>query len=309
MKIIYFGSSKFSLIVLENLCRAGFVPALIVSQPDKPKGRGLKSNPTEVSEYAQKTNIALIKPSSLKSGKVINEIAGFAADLFIIADYGKILPKELLSLPKIAPLGVHPSLLPAYRGPAPINWALINGDKETGVSIFKMNEGLDTGDVVLQKKIPINDADNAYTLHAKLAIEGVKVLIEAIPGLKKCICALKPQSEEFSSFAPKLAKEDGKINWGTEAIRIRNLVRATLGWPSAYAYYKNKMIKIIDSEVIFEQPQNKPSIIDRIDKEGIYVSTTRNLLKIKRLKPQGKNEMDAYSFVIGHKVAVGDKFE
>ncbi|MFA5270852.1 MAG: methionyl-tRNA formyltransferase, partial [Candidatus Omnitrophota bacterium] len=304
MKIIYFGSSNFSLIILENLIRAGFVPRLIVSQPDKPKGRGLSSCPTEVSEFAKKTNIPLIKPSSLKNPKIIDEMKDFEADLFIIADYGKILPDVLLSIPKFASLGAHPSMLPAYRGPAPINWALMNDDKETGVTIFKMDQGLDTGDIVLQKKIAIDNSDNANTLHEKLATEGARVLIEAIRMFEKSSCIFKPQDENLSSFAPKLKKEDGKIKWDSEATRIRNLVRATLGWPSAYTYYKNKMIKIIDSEVIFIPCEHKPSTIVNIDKEGICVATGKNLLKIKRLKPEGKKEMDAYSFVIGHKLSV-----
>ena len=309
MKIVYFGSSDFSLTILENLVRSNFVPALIVSQPDKPKGRGLSSCPTEVSEFARKANIPLIKPVSLKNIEIINELKSLEADLFVIADYGKILPDSLLSVAKIASLGVHPSLLPIYRGPAPINWVLINGDKETGVTIFKMDEGLDTGDIVLQKKITINDNDNASTLHEKLAIEGGNVLIETIRSLQKNSCVFRPQDEAFSSFAPKLKKEDGKIKWNLEAEHIRNLIRATLGWPSAYTYYKNKMIKIIDSEVSFEFIKHKPSIIVSIDKKGIGVATGRNILKIKRLKPEGKKEMDAYSFVIGHKLVVGDKFE
>ena len=287
---------------------ANFTPELIVSQPDKPKGRGLSFCPTKVSEFARKNNLPLIKPASLKSTKIIDELKNIGADLFVIADYGKILPGSLLSATKIASIGVHPSLLPAYRGPAPINWVLINGDKETGVTIFKMDEGLDTGDMVLQKKIIINDIDNADTLHDKLAALGAKVLIEAISMLVENGCAFKPQEETLSSCAPKLKKDDGKINWGLEAERIKNLIRATLGWPSAYTYYKNKMIKIIDSEVLFELIKHEPSTIVGIDKNGISVATGKNILKIKRLKPEGKKEMDAYSFVIGHKLVVGDKF-
>ena len=309
MKIIYFGSSNFSLIILENLIRAGFIPKLIVSQPDKPKGRGLISRPTEVSEFAQKENIPLVRPASLKNFKIINEIKNLEADLFIIADYGKILPASLLSVPKLASLGVHPSLLSAYRGPAPINWALINGDKETGVTIFKMDEGLDTGDIVFQKKIAINDNDNASTLHEKLATEGVKALVEALRLFEKGNYVFKPQDNHLSSFAPKLKKEDGKIKWNSKATSIMNLVRGTLGWPSAYTHYKNKMIKIIDTEVLFMPCEHEPSTIVNIDKEGIHVATGENILKIKRLKPEGKKEMDAYSFVIGHKLAVGDKFD
>ena len=309
MNIIYFGSSKFSLIILENLCLSGFIPKLVVSQPDKPKGRGLKEQPTEISLFAKKTNIPIITPQSLKTNETKGDLSSKSPDLFIIADYGKILPSSLLSIPRIAALGVHPSLLPLYRGPAPINWALLKGDKETGVTIFKVAEGLDTGDIILQKRIAISDSDDTCTLHEKLASEGAKLLIVSLNILKKGVWAPIPQNEAFSSFAPKLQKEDGRIKWQDNATDIRNKIRAMSGWPSVYTFYKGKIIKIIEADVILVATEAEPSTIETIKKDGIYVSTGNGILRIKRLKPEGKGEMDAYSFVLGHGLKAGDKFE
>ena len=309
MNIVYFGSSKFSLVILENLCLAKFSPKLVVSQPDKPKGRGLKAQATEISLFAKKANLPLITPQSLKTNETKEKLSTFSPDLFIIADYGKILPAPLLTIPKIASIGVHPSLLPAYRGPAPINWAILHGDKETGVTIFKMDAGLDTGDIILQKTITISEDDNAYTLHEKLACEGAKLLIESLGMIKNGGYKAVSQNEAFSSFASKFRKEDGRIKWQEAATDIRNKIRAMFGWPSAYTFYKGKTIKITEAEVLTATGEAEPSTIETIKKDGIYVSTGNGILKIKRLKPEGKREMDAYSFVLGHGLKIGDKFE
>lgn len=309
MNIIYFGSSKFSLIILENLCLSGFNPKLILSQPDKPKGRGLKERPTDISLFAKKSNIPVITPQSLKTSEIKEQLSSLSPDLFLIADYGKILPTSLLSVARIAALGVHPSLLPLYRGPAPINWALIKGAKETGVTIFKMAEGLDTGDIILQKKIAISDSDNACTLAEKLAYEGARLLIESLNMLKSGSWTTVSQNETFSSFAPKLQKEDGRIKWQNNATDIRNKIRGMSGWPSAYTFYKGKTIKIVEADALIVATNTEPSTIETIKKDGIYVSTGNGILKIKRLTPEGKREMDAYSFVLGHRLEAGDKFE
>lgn len=309
MKIVYFGSSKFSLIILEALCSAGFTPQLIISQPDTKKGRGMRLSPTQVSLFAEKANITLKKPTSLKASEVKQKLSGLTPDLFVVADYGKILPLDILSIPNIASLGVHPSLLPRYRGAAPINWALLNGDEETGVTVFKMNEGLDCGDIILQKKIRIEIDDNFYTLHEKLAREGALVLIKAINLIRKPSCRLIPQDETIASLTPKLVKKDGKIKWGENAIKIHNLVRATLGWPSAYTFYANIMIKILETDISNVKTEEKPSAITSIDKDGICVSTGNGIVKLKRVKPEGKKEMSAYSFAMGYRIKIGDHFD
>ncbi len=309
MNIVYFGSSRFSLTILENLCLANFTPKLIVSVPDKPKGRGLKAQPTAISLFAQKAKIPLITPSSLKTEEIKEKLSSLSADLFIIADYGKILPAFLLSIPKIASIGVHPSLLPLYRGPAPINWALLNGDKETGVTIFKVDAGLDTGDIILQKPVSIAWDDTVYSLNKKLACEGANLLVESLNIFRKEELKSVAQDEKRASFAPKFRKEDGKINWQDSAVNIHNKIRALSGWPSVYAFYKGKMIKIIEAEAILAAVENAPGTVETIKKDGICVSTGSGTLKIKRVKPEGKREMDACAFVSGYRIKPGDKLD
>lgn len=309
MKVVYFGSSQFSKIILEGLVHKGFIPVLIVSKPDRPKGRGLNLFPTEVSLFAEKEKISLIKPVSLKNKVVEEELRKTEADFFIVADYGKIIPLSVLSIPKIFSLAVHPSLLPRYRGPAPIEYAIINGEKETGLTIFVMNERVDSGDVILKEKVIIEDRDDFFTLREKLALKGVSLLVEAINKIVKGDYKLSPQDEAEAILTSKLKKEDGKISWRSSAMSIRNLIRATLGWPSAYTHYNDLAIKVLRAEVIAEESSALPGTIVKIDKEGIQVATSKGILKILKLKPQGKKEMDAWSFVCGHRVKVGEKFK
>ena len=307
-KFVYFGSSEFSQVVLRELCSKGFMPSLIVSKPDKPKGRGMKLLPTEVSLLASERNIPFIKPESLNGKNIKNLLYEKDADFFIVADYGKIIPSSLLSIPKCLALCVHPSLLPRYRGPAPIEFAIINDEKETGVTIFKINEQVDAGDIILQSKTAIEDKDNFFSLSKKLADNGAAILIEAIGRINNSDYTLTPQNESLVVLTYKLHKTDGKISWNHSALSIRNLIRATSGWPSAYTFYKDLMIKILDADITREESNVIPGTVVAINKLGIYVSASDNLLKITRIKPQGKKEMSAWAFVCGYRLKVGGQF-
>lgn len=309
MKFIYFGSAKFSRIVLEILYHKGYKPSLVVSQPDKLQGRGLKLLPTEVSLFAAEKEIPLIKPASLNTLSVIQELSAPAVDFFIVADYGKLLPAEILSIPKIFALGVHPSLLPRYRGSAPVNWALIRGDKQTGVTVFKVAEKMDAGPVILSKEASVDDNDNAVSLRDKLAQIGGEVLIAALDKILSGSYCLTPQDEAEVSFAGKLTKKNGCINWDSSVYDIRNLICGVWGWPSAYTYYRNKVIKIIETEVYDSKDCcQSPGTIIQLDKEGIYVAAACGVLKIKVLKPEGRKQMSANAFICGYRIKVGDKF-
>lgn len=308
MRYIYFGSSKFSHGVITGLYKAGLCPEAIVSQPDKPKGRGLKLSPTEVSEFAQKNNITLFKPASLKKDKIKEELTSIKPDIIIVADYGKILPTWVLELPKKMCICLHPSLLPLYRGAAPIEYALINGDKQTGVTVFKINERVDAGQIILQRHIPINYDDDFFSLSRRLIEEGIDVLKGALALIERGEYTLTDQDESLATLTHKLKKEDGNITWNKTAQMIRNLIRATKGWPSAYTYYKDLLIKIIQVDAIEESSTHTPGTIIEIKKEGVSVSTGGGILKIRRLQPQAKKEMDAWAFVCGHKINVGDSF-
>ncbi len=302
MRFIYFGSSQFSKVALKELYLKDYKPALIVSKPDKPKDRGLRLSPTKVSQFANDKKIPFIKPSSLKKGEVKEILSKEQVDFFVVADYGEIIPKDLLALPLSFALCIHPSLLPCYRGPAPIEETLMNGDKKSGVTIFKMNERVDAGDIILQKALTVSYDDDFFSLSDKLAKEGVSLLIEAIKKIENKSYSLNPQDEKLATLTSKLKKEDGRISWENTAQDIRNLIRATLGWPSAYTFYQGMVIKILAADIIDQEASNSPGIIVDTDKEGIHVATGKGVLKIKRLKPQGKSEMDAWSFVCGHRL-------
>lgn len=308
MRFVYFGSSQFSKIALEELHLKGYEPVLVVSKPDKPKGRGLRLSSTKVSQFAKNKKIPFIKPSSLKKGEVKGILIQQKADFFIVADYGEIIPKDLLTLPLTFALCIHPSLLPRYRGAAPIEETLINGDKKSGVTIFKINERVDAGEIILQKSFSVSYDDDFFSLRDKLAKEGAVLLVETIRKIANRDYFLKPQDEKLATLAVKLKKGDGKISWESSANDIRNLIRATLGWPSAYTFYQGVMIKILGAEVTGQETSSPPGVIVDTDKEGIHVATGKGVLKIKRLKPQGKGEMDAWSFVCGHRLKTGESF-
>jgi methionyl-tRNA formyltransferase len=307
-KIIYFGSSNFSKKILQTLIEAKIKPVLVITKPDAPKGRGLKLYQTQVAKLSQDNKIKVIKPDNLGETRFLDEISKIKPNYLVVADYGKIIPNELLSMPKILPLGIHPSLLPLYRGPAPIERTLINGKTITGVTIFKLDKGIDTGPMILQKKIKIDSNDTYFTLSKKLANLGTEALIEVLYQIKDNFPSMEKQDEKKATFAPKLSKQDGRINWENNAEKIKNLIRATLNWPTAYTYYNNKILKIIEAENLEDKNKQNPATITKVDKNGIYVAAGSGILKIKKVKPEGKNEMPAWSFVCGYKIKEGDKF-
>lgn len=308
MKFIYFGSSWFSQIILEGLCSQGYIPTLIVSKPDKPKGRGLKLVATEVSQFAQDKKIHLIKPVSLKDSDIGRILSKKQAEFFIVADYGEIIPKNLLAIPKTFPLCFHPSLLPRYRGPAPIEAILMNGEEKSGITVFKMNQKVDAGDIISQKNLTINYEDDFFSLSRRLAKEGALLLIKTIDKIKAKDYFLTPQDKALVTMTHKLIKEDGRILWNNKAQSIRNLIRATVGWPSAYTYYRGLTIKILGADVMNGEASILPGTIIDIEKDGIRVAVGCGALKIKKLKPQGKGEMSAWSFACGYRVMAGELF-
>ena len=307
LKFIYFGSSQFSKGVLMGLYLKGYEPYLVVSKPDKPKGRGLHVVPTQVSSFAHDSKIPLIRPKSLKESATKEDLKEEEADIFIVADYGEIIPASVLKIPKIFSICVHPSLLPLYRGAAPIEGALRDGRKETGVTIFKISKQVDAGDIILQRKVPIFYEDDFFSLSKKLIQEGVSLAVEAIKKIMADDYSLTPQDDSKATSTSKLKKDDGLISWNSRAQHIRNLIRATLGWPSAYSYYKGQLIKVLGADVVVGEFEGAPGTILSISREGISVATAENILLIKKLKPEGRPEMDAWSFVCGHRLEAGEK--
>jgi len=230
-------------------------------------------------------------------------------DLIVVCAYGKIFPKELLEIPKFGCWNIHASLLPKYRGASPINWAILEGEKETGITIMLMDEGLDTGPILLQKKIPILEEDTAITLSQKLAQLGKEAILEAIELHKKGVLKPLPQSEEEISYAPILKKEDGFFTFEEPAKKIERKTKAFLPWPTAFTYYKNKLLKVFLAKAIPLKHKEKPGTILDINKDGILVATSEGVILLKEIQLEGKRKISAYEFACGQRLKKGALLE
>ncbi|HQP10538.1 MAG TPA: methionyl-tRNA formyltransferase [Candidatus Omnitrophota bacterium] len=307
MRIVFFGSDDFAAAHFEALIASPFKVLGCVAPPDRPKGRGMKVVDSPVKESAQKAGVPVWQPANLKDEAFVGALRALQADLFVVIAYGKFLPSEIFNMPAYGAINVHASLLPKYRGAAPINWVIIHGEEETGISVIRINEEMDAGDILAQLKIPIAPDETAITLRTKMIGLGPDLLLKTIADLPAGTG--KPQNENFSTFAPKLIKELGNVRWTKRAQEICNLTRGLLPWPSAYTFYQGKMLKILEAQMIDRSfPYDEPGKVLEISKRGITVAAGRGTILIKRVHFQDSKPMDAYDFVIGHDITVGFKF-
>lgn len=308
MKIVFFGSDDFALTNLEALLASKHEIVACVTQPDKPKGRGLKVSESPLKDCALKHKIPVLQPTDLKDPAIVKQLKTYNSDLFVVIAYGKILPVEILQIPRTFSINVHGSLLPKYRGAAPINWAIINGEKETGVSIIKMNPQMDAGDILTQAKIPIEEKDDAGTLRAKLADLSAKKLIESILAIAKNSYVLSPQDHSKATLAPKLTKELGLIDWAQPAVKIHNLIRGLLPKPAAYTRYEGKTLKILETEVVSNFSKQSDGMLMTISKVGFIVATGDGAILVKRIHLESSRAMEAAEFATGYKLPLGFQF-
>jgi len=303
MKIIFFGSSHFAIPALEGLISNKHKVLCVVTQPDKKKGRHLHLGVTDVKATALGANLKVFQPEDVNSAKSVEFLKSLDADLFVIVAYGQILSQEILDIPKVFPLNIHASLLPKYRGAAPINWAIIRGEDLTGVTIMQVTRKMDSGPIILQEKIEILGSDDAVSLELKLRDLGAGLLLKAIPLIKSENYKFVRQDEKKVTFAPKLKKSDGLIHWDRPAEEIVNLICGVVPWPSAFTHYKGKLLKIFKARVIDNlDPCNPPGKIMNISREGIIVATGQKALLIQELQIEGKRRMTAEEFISGHKI-------
>jgi methionyl-tRNA formyltransferase len=275
----------------------------VITSPDQPAGRGYALKAPEVKVAAQKLSVPVLQPESLKGAGVVEQIRSFGADVGIVVAYGKLLPKEILALPKYGFLNVHFSLLPKYRGAAPIQWALVNGETETGVTLFWLDEGMDTGPIFLQKKIAIQPEDDAETLRNKLVPLGVSSVEEALALLEKGAVKKIPQTGTPSP-APILKKEDGQINWAKPAEAIRNQIRGLTPWPGVHS----GGLKFNKVKVSFDTEKAQPGTVIRLASgEGPVVKCGQNSLVLLQVQPEGKKAMPAWSWWQGARLKIGDR--
>ncbi|MCI0469460.1 MAG: methionyl-tRNA formyltransferase [Nitrospirae bacterium] len=302
MAIIFFGTPLFAVPSLKRLLDSGEQAALVVTQPDRAKGRGHTLSPPPVKEFAATRGLKVAQPGKIRDETFLSELMRCKPEMIIVVAFGKILPMEILSLPRYGCINLHASLLPKYRGAAPIQWALINGEKKTGVTTMLMDSGMDTGDLLMKKELDISDDDNSETLSLKLAELGGDLLIETISGLRKGIISPYPQIGE-ASYAPILKKEDGRINWEMAADKLVNFVRGMNPWPSAFTYLDNERIKIIEARYI--DGEGIPGRIEKASAGEVIVGSAHGLLSIVKLQVEGKRVMTAGDFLAGRRLRAG----
>lgn len=311
MKVVFFGSPSSALPSLTKILESGHSVELIITQPDKPTGRGKRLLPCPVKQMALDLNIPVFQPDKIrKDDAALEQLKKIQPDLAVVVAYGQIIPAPIIYLPKHNSWNVHFSLLPQYRGASPVQWALLNGEERTGITIFELNEKMDEGDVLAQQETEILPEENAAELEARLAQLGAELLIKTIDRIDN----LKPQEQDHSqaTYAPKLKKEDGKIDWAKDALDIQRQVRAFTPWPSAYAFIKGKRVKIPKGHKSESQasPSSHPGEILNIGKQGIEICCgERSVFLLQRIQPENRKEMDAFAFSLGMRIKPGDMFD
>ncbi len=296
------GTGAFGLPSLEAIRRSRHRLAGIVTGADKPQGRALAVRMNPVKEWAVKNNVPLVDAASLKKDQ---------ADIFVVIAYGVILPQSLIDLPKHGTLNVHASLLPAYRGASPIQSALLNGDTRTGVTVMRMVKQLDAGDAVAVRETPIEAGDDVLTLESRLSALGAEALLEAIDRIESHTAVYTPQDPSRVTYAAKIKKEDGRINWDRPAKALHDQVRAFRRWPKAFTFYGQKRILILAANAVADRPGSaRPGqILAASAKEGLRVAAAEGSLDITELQPEGKNPMPARQFIAGARLKAGDVLE
>ena len=306
-RIVFMGTPAFAVPSLSAMLDHGERVVAVVTQPDRPRGRGRKPAPPPVKEVALEAGLPVLQPTAIKTDAFQQEIAAFAPDLIVVCAYGRSLPGPLLRLPPLGTINVHGSLLPKYRGAAPIQWAIIRGETETGITIMQMDEGLDTGDILLPGSLPIEPDDTAGTLAVKMAKLGGQLLVEALDRLRAGTLSPTPQDDAQATFAPPLKKEDGHIDWQRPAAEIGCFIRGLDPWPSAYSFVAGKRLRLF-APCPLEETANgtAPGTVVRAGRQGLAVAAgDGRLLLIREVQREGGRRMPVAAFLQGHPLPPG----
>ncbi len=312
LRIVFMGTAELACFSLKALAGdSRFNVIAVVTQPDRPKGRQLRLLPSPVKQTALELDLPVLQPQRARSPEFLQELKSLQPDLIVVAAYGQILPQALLDLPSFGCLNVHTSLLPKYRGAAPIQWAILDGESETGVTIMKMDSGLDTGDILTQETTPISATDNSQTLHDRLARMGAQLLSDTIPAYVSGGITPRKQPAQDASYARKISREDGRIDWQQPAEVIWRRIRAFTPWPGAFAFQENKtekrLLKIWEAEPVPSNSGAVPGIILEADKSGIVVACGSDAVRILALQREGGRRLSAGEFLMGMKLSAGEK--
>ena len=306
MKIVFMGTPTFAVEILNSLVEAGHEIAAVVTQPDKPKGRGKKMEAPAVKVRAEELGLKVYQPLKVRDEEFIGLLREINPEVIIVAAYGKILPREIIALPPLGCINVHGSLLPKYRGAAPIQRAIMNGEKITGITIMLMDEGMDTGKMLTKAEVIIEQEDNSGSLFAKMAEAGAKLLCETLPLWQRGEIVPEEQNEAEATYAPMLAKEEELIDWQGDAEKICCQLRGLAPAPCGYTYYRGERLKIGDCSWIDEQKTSRAGEVVAVDKSGITISCAKGCLKVTKVQPAGKKMLSAWDFSNGSKITLGE---
>lgn len=303
MRVVFMGTPDFAVGTLEAILAAGHEVVGVVTQPDKSKGRSKALVPTPVKEVALKHDIPVYQPKRIREAEAVETVRAMNPEVIVVVAFGQIIPKEILEMAPYGCLNVHASLLPAYRGAAPIQWAVLNGDKESGVTIMRMDEGLDTGDMISKVIVPLDKKETSETLFDKLAMEGAKLLVETLPKVASGEAVYEKQPEESPTpYAAMISKQMGEIDWTKSAVELERLVRGMNSWPSAYTKLDGKTLKVWDAYVENEDQTGDIGEIISADKHGIRVQTGKGILVLEEIQLEGKKRMTVDAFLRGYTI-------
>ncbi|MCI6498427.1 MAG: methionyl-tRNA formyltransferase [Lachnospiraceae bacterium] len=301
MRVVFMGTPDFAVPVLEALTESKHEVVAVVTQPDKRKGRGKEMQYTPVKTAALNHGIEVYQPAKVKDEEFQNVLRDINADVIVVVAFGQILPPSIIHMPKYGCINVHASLLPKYRGAAPIQWAVIDGEKETGITTMQMDEGLDTGDMMLKEVVPVDEKETGGSLHDKLAACGGKIILETLQKVEDGTVTYTKQDDSKSNYAKMLDKNLGKIDFTKKAVEIERLIRGLNPWPSAYTMLNGKTLKIWDADVL-EGENETPGKIVNITKDQIWISTGEGILAVNELQLEGKKRMNTEDFLRGYKM-------
>jgi len=308
-KIVFFGTPSFALPTLKDLLEGPDDVIAVVTQPDRRKGRGQRVSPSPVKELALQHGVPVFQPEIVKEGSFLEEIRKTHPDLFVVVAYGQILPQSLLTIPKRGAVNVHASLLPKYRGAAPIAWAILKGEGVTGVTTMMMDEGMDTGAILLQAKVPVGERETGESLHDRLALLGSQLLRETVERLKAATIDPRPQDHSQATYAPSIRKEEGSVDWKMDAGEIDRKVRALNPWPGAFTRWGGKFLKIYKGEVREGSAKGQAGTVVWVGADFIEVETGRGSFLVEEIQMEGKKRMGVRDFLAGHPIPVGTTFQ
>jgi methionyl-tRNA formyltransferase len=309
MKVVYMGTPDFAVNTLEAVVKAGHEVLLVVTQPDKAKGRGKKMVFTPVKEKALEYNLPVSQPERVRDEAFMDELERLKPDVIVVAAFGQILPERILNIPRYGCINVHASLLPAYRGAAPIQWAVIDGLEETGITIMYMEKGLDTGDIICQRRVKLSPEETGGSLFERLAVEGADLLVETLEQLENGTAVRRKQDDSKSSYAKMLSKDMGRLDFTQDAVILERLIRGLNPWPSAYTRVNGKTLKIYMAEVLKEEEtagqEAEAGRVIAVDKKSFTVRCGKGALRILNLQLEGKKRMDTAAFLLGYDIHKG----